>query len=488
MAEKERLLAGQGGEGMLRGTRHHTKVAAAILLLGAAVVLAALVAVPGMGSLASSTALIGTWTKPTGIGIDKEPYSAPMNLWLYWGSMTNRRFTASGEHVRHVFKMGNIAGGEWRDPKFLRSLEGGLFNKLSGLCCTALLFPPLEWDFLVVNPQKIVGQNIRAYVANGNTMIFTGGIISLEFINRYFYYQLEPADGNLDPGPFVRLPKFQGLTEEQHKVITDGTRSTQPAPKTLPQVGIEVTSVKKESLPSGTSVVYSSPYNSAVFMIKFCEAENPANDPAAPLPPVKVLPRDCPIVAAQGRPCSCGFIGYLGYDWRDAYPSRWDYALKSMVDVCSMTPPENSNPALLRQLAVDKEPTAEEEEKEEEEKEAEIEERIKGPEKEEEPEAPAPAPAEEEEVKEAEEKDAAEEAEQEEIKEEVQKEVKAEMEKKEAGLRGRGARAPAAAEAAPVVAKAKCVDCEGLEGFDEDESGCGPLCKLERLVGKLKDA
>ena len=102
--------------------------------------------------------------------------------------------------------------------------------------------------------------------------------------------------------------------------------------------------------------------------------------------------------------------------------------------------------------------------------------------------APAPAPAEEEEVKEAEEKDAAEEAEQEEIKEEVQKEVKAEMEKKEAGLRGRGARAPAAAEAAPVVAKAKCVDCEGLEGFDEDESGCGPLCKLERLVGKLKDA
>jgi len=127
-----------------------------------------------------------------------------------------------------------------------------------------MLFPPLEWDFLVVNPQKIVGQNIRAYVANGNTMIFTGGIISLEFINRYFYYQLEPADGNLDPGPFLRLPKFQGMTEEQHTVISDGTPSTEPAPKTLPQVGIDVTSVKKESLPSGTSVVYTSPYNSAL--------------------------------------------------------------------------------------------------------------------------------------------------------------------------------------------------------------------------------
>jgi len=455
--------------------------AAALVLLGA-VVLAALVAAPSD----SPTALMGTWTKPSGIGIDKEPYSAPMNLWLYWGSMTNKRFTSSGEHVRHVFKMGNIAGGEWRDPKFLRSLEGGLFNKLSGLCCTALLFPPLEWDFLVVNPQKIVGQNIRAYVANGNTMIFTGGIISLEFINRYFSYQLEPADGNLDPGPFVRLPKFQGLTEEQHKVITEGSPSSPPAPKTLPQVGIEVTSVKKESLPSGASVVYSSPYNSAVFTIKFCEAENPANDPAAPLPPVKVLPRDCPIVAAQGRPCSCGFICYLGYDWRDAYPSRWDYALKSMVDVCSMTPPENQNPALLRQLAVDKEPSAEEEEKEEEEKEAEIEEKIKGPEQQEE-EAPAEAKEEEKEKEETAAEEEKEAAVQEEIKEEVQKEVAAEMEKKEE--EGEEEAKPAAAEeAAPVAAKAKCVDCEGLEGFEEDEAGCGPLCKLEKLVGKLKDA
>ena len=41
------------------------------------------------------------------------------------------------------------------------------------------------------------------------------------------------------------------------------------------QVGIEVTSVKKESLPSGASVIYTSPYNAAVFAIKFCEAENP---------------------------------------------------------------------------------------------------------------------------------------------------------------------------------------------------------------------
>ena len=78
---------------------------------------------------------------------------------------------------------------------------------------------------------------------------------------------------------------------------------------------------------------------------------------------------------------SCVYVGVgmerSGYDWRDAYPSRWDYALKSMVDVCSMVPPENSNPTLLRQLAVDQEPSAEEEEKEEEEKEEQVESKLK---------------------------------------------------------------------------------------------------------------
>ena len=50
------------------------KVAAGVALLGAAVVLAALVAVPSTNSVAMGSALMGTWTKQHGIGIDKEPY------------------------------------------------------------------------------------------------------------------------------------------------------------------------------------------------------------------------------------------------------------------------------------------------------------------------------------------------------------------------------------------------------------------------------
>jgi len=412
---------------------------------------------------AESTELIGTWNAPKGIGIDKEPYSAPANLWLYWGSSTNRRFTGSGEHVRHVFKMGNIAGGEWRDPKFLRSLEGGLFNKLSQICCNTLLFPPMEWDFLVVNSNKVIGQNIRAFVANGNSMVLTGGILSLEFINRYFYYQLEEADGDYDAGPFLRLPHYQGLTEEQHDIM-------EPAPKILPQVGIEVTSVKKESLPSGSSIIYTSPFNSAVFAIKFCMADNPMSEDAAPLPPVKVLPRDCPANAAMGRPCSCGFICYLGYDWRDPYPSRWDTSMKAMVDLCSQVPPENSAPALEEDLA--KEPIQQKEESKEEmvEDEAEKEKELE----------PKPAVEEEEEEKEEEPKA----KEEEEEAPEKEEEAPAKEEEEEAPAEEEEEEEPEEKKSA--AHKSDCVDCAGLASFEE--TGCGPLCKLEKLVHSLKSS
>eukprot|EP00292_Cryptomonas_paramecium_P007633 CAMPEP_0113698686 /NCGR_PEP_ID=MMETSP0038_2-20120614/22855_1 /TAXON_ID=2898 /ORGANISM="Cryptomonas paramecium" /LENGTH=341 /DNA_ID=CAMNT_0000621891 /DNA_START=6 /DNA_END=1027 /DNA_ORIENTATION=- /assembly_acc=CAM_ASM_000170 len=291
-----------------------------------------------------STELIGAWEKPTGIGIDREPESAPSNLYLYWGSTTNRRFTGSGEHVRHIFHMGNIQGGEWRDPKFVRHLDGGMFTAMSEVCCRTLLFPPLEWDFPVYSTNKIEAQRIRAFVANGNSMVFTGGIPDIEFINRYFFYDMETADGNYSPGPFRRLPNMWQLSDKQVKAISAAT-------KVLPQIGISVTTVKKDSLPSGTQILYATPRNAAVFLIKFCMAEDPASDPAAPLPPIKVLPRDCAASKAAGRPCSCGNICFAGYNWNDRYPSRWDTTLKALVKTCSVVPPENSDPALLRALA-----------------------------------------------------------------------------------------------------------------------------------------
>lgn len=38
---------------------------------------------------------------------------------------------------------------------------------------------------------QIIGQRLRNYVANGNMLILTGGIMATEFINTYFFYNIE---------------------------------------------------------------------------------------------------------------------------------------------------------------------------------------------------------------------------------------------------------------------------------------------------------
>ena len=103
----------------------------------------------------------------------------------------------------------------------------------------------MEWEFPVFSTHKIIGQRIRNFVANGNNLVLTGGIAALEFINSYFFYNIELVDGNYSPGPFRRL---------------DGVpKQFTYDPKVLPQKGVAVTAVKKTTLPSGAQVLGSGP-------------------------------------------------------------------------------------------------------------------------------------------------------------------------------------------------------------------------------------
>lgn len=180
------------------------------------------------------------------------------------------------------------------------------FRRISETCCSTIVIPPMEWDFPVYSTHKIIGQRIRNFVANGNMLVLTGGILANEFINSYFFYNIELADGNYSPGPYRRLK--------------DVPECLLGAPEVLPQKGISVTAVKKSSLPSGTEVLWGTPRSTPVFMIKFCEAQSPNEG----MPPIKVLPRDCPAAEKDGRPCSCGYIMYIGYSFEEQYPTRWD--------------------------------------------------------------------------------------------------------------------------------------------------------------------
>lgn len=206
-----------------------------------------------------------------------EPYSPPSNMYLWWGPSTNHRFVGSGEHIRHLLHLGQIEGGEWRDPMFLgnngvATFRSQRFRRISDTCCSTIVIPPMEWDFPVYNIHKIIGQRIRNFVANGNMLVLTGGIMAIEFINSYFFYNIEDADGNYSPGPYRRL-EDPNVPEE-----------FKAAASILPQKGISVTAAKTESLPSGTQVVYGTPRSSPVFMIKFCEAQNAMEG----MPPAKV--------------------------------------------------------------------------------------------------------------------------------------------------------------------------------------------------------
>eukprot|EP00802_Teleaulax_amphioxeia_P011205 Tamp_11235.p1 GENE.Tamp_11235~~Tamp_11235.p1 ORF type:complete len:644 (-),score=180.60 Tamp_11235:10-1896(-) len=268
-----------------------------------------------------------------------EPYSPPSNMYLWWGPSTNHRFVGSGEHIRHLLHMGQIEGGEWRDPMFLgnngvATFRSQRFRRISETCCSTIVIPPMEWDFPVYNIHKIIGQRIRNFVANGNMLVLTGGILAVEFINSYFFYNIELADGNYSPGPYRRLD--------------DVPVCLKAAPVVLPQKGIAVTAVKKESLPSGTEVLWGTPRSSPVFMIKFCEAQSPNEG----MPPVKVLPRDCPAAEADGRPCSCGYVMYIGYNYEEQYPTRWDKVLRAAVEVMSPTfeEPEGGYPEVRKKV------------------------------------------------------------------------------------------------------------------------------------------
>jgi len=191
------------------------------------------------------------------------------------------------------------------------------FRRISETCCSTIVIPPMEWDFPVYNIHKIIGQRIRNFVANGNMLVLTGGILAVEFINSYFFYNIELADGNYSPGPYRRLK--------------DVPECLLAAPQVLPQKGIAVTAVKKDSLPSGTEVLWGTPRSTPVFMIKFCEAQSPNEG----MPPIKVLPRDCPAAEKDGRPCSCGYIMYIGYNYQEQYPTRWDKVLRGAVEIMS---------------------------------------------------------------------------------------------------------------------------------------------------------
>ena len=275
-----------------------------------------------MGATKPQPLLFPVVTKP-------EPYSAPYNLYMLWSRvMQDMSPGATGDIFRRALRLGHVEGGEYRDPKFLPELAGRKFDDIAATCCSVVAVPPLSGGFIVYGTNGVRAEMIRAFLANGNAMVVAGGVVSLEFINRMFYSQLEPADGNYDEGPFRKSSSAFGPWQ---KLPFDS----------LGQIGTDVYAVKPSSLPEGSTVLFSSPDSVGAFIMPFCQRLNPQY--ATPLmcalrrinivyelvlfnplcrygnpTPIIVPSSRCQSLKASGKgKCSCGTITYIGYDFHD---------------------------------------------------------------------------------------------------------------------------------------------------------------------------
>uniref|UniRef100_A0A7S0ESQ9 Uncharacterized protein n=1 Tax=Hanusia phi TaxID=3032 RepID=A0A7S0ESQ9_9CRYP len=278
------------------------------------------------------------------------PYLAPTDLYLFWGSSTaygtlasgysgGRGQASSGERIRQVLKFGTFTGNGYMDDmsghgKFLRSWNGNEFQALSLKCCHTLLVPPMERDLPITSEQDTLARRIRSFVANGNMLILTGGdYSSLVFINRFFHFDLKKTV--YDQGPFEKMPEAS-MPENAREAFAN-------MPETIPQSGISVTTITKDSLPPDTKLIYGTPVSSPVFQLTYCESTIPDEQCQIVKPngyscAQDVIPRECPSIRQSGRPCSCGTILYIGYDFVDHHShsigeSIWDKVLRAAVSV-----------------------------------------------------------------------------------------------------------------------------------------------------------
>jgi len=247
-----------------------------------------------MGSQKPQPLLFPVVAKPS-------PYSAPYNLYMLWSRvMQDTSPDATGDIFRRALRLGHVEGGEYRDAKFLPELAGRQFDDLAATCCSVVAVPPLSGGFIVYGTTSRRAEMIRAFLANGNAIVIAGGVVAMEFINRMFYSQLEPVDGNYDEGPFRKSPSAFGPWKKLPFA-------------SLGQIGTDVYAVKPSSLPEGSTVLFTSPDGVGVFIMPFCQRLNPEYGNPQPI----IIPSSrCTSLKASGRgKCSCGTVTYIGYDF-----------------------------------------------------------------------------------------------------------------------------------------------------------------------------
>jgi len=283
------------------------------------------------------------WNNPTGPGGD--PFGIPTY------DYTNPYGVTTGTSS-------STLGAPPTPEEFKCYFESDWFMRLVRSCCKTLYIPPAAMGYLpmdyelgpAVAPAAMgmpYGTRFRYYVGRGNDLLFNGGDdYALEFINRYFGFDLRsvPTDTRFVKKVHTYVLGDPNPPREYVDIIS-------MLPEELPNYA-GITAVDVASLPDSTTLLYDNspvtPAASPAFLIKYCEATDPAGALNGGLP-MKVQPSDCPTLLSEGIHCYCGNIIYLGWIWPEAAQNIWEHSLINLDDEApdACTPPADNSPAAM---------------------------------------------------------------------------------------------------------------------------------------------
>jgi hypothetical protein len=241
-----------------------------------------------------------------------------------------------------------------------------MFAIMSDTCCRTIFFPPghgvrLPMDFELDGP---FAKRIRNFVANRNSFLFNGAdSYTIAFMNRYFAYDIK------------QVPVISGFKRRESLMVLGDPSTASAIPSAYAKerlVGAtyygglpdkiapteDMVSVDTLSLPGASIIVYNNwprvPTGTPCFITRYCQIEDPYTQGGQPM---KVEVLDCPAAEGRGFPCSCGFIHFVGWDWKGSNNNVWDSTVLNGDDMSlffslgDTTSPKGATKSPMQRLA-----------------------------------------------------------------------------------------------------------------------------------------
>ena len=300
-----------------------------------ATALAATAAIALVGVIAVTMTAERTQVEPVGLASVTRPAQTQL-----WGDMPDPKAVPKwNPGVSGIAP----AGAAKALPIDYRSMfMSDMFATMSGTCCRTIFFPPghgprLPLDFPLDGP---IAKRIRNFVANRNSLLFVGADShTIQFMNTYFAYEIK------------QVPVISGFKRRESLMVLGDPSTASAIPTAYASERIvgstyygglpdkiapteDMVSVDTLTLPGASIIIYNNwprvPTGTPAFITRYCQIEDPYTEGGQPM---KVEVLDCPAAEGRGFPCSCGFVHFVGWDWKGSNNNMWDSSVLNGDDL-----------------------------------------------------------------------------------------------------------------------------------------------------------